>query len=224
MRPIVCALLLITTAASAETAYHAIALRGGGHIVLRHGATARVDFVEGSAGYTHVAVEGGKLVVENCRDGCPHGYHMTLSVTAPDITALSVRDGGRIEALGEFPEQAALSAAVAEGGAIDIRAFAARDVTASVNEGGGIYTAPRANLTAAVSHGGHIAYWGSPTVRQSVSDGGAIAPGRPADAHKTLAELQPKLPPLPEPPAAPKLPPIPPLPEPPAAPKLPGRP
>src|SRR6185312_896686 len=148
--------------------YHAIALRGGGHIVLRHGAAARVDFVEGSAGYTHVAVEGGELVVENCRDGC----HMTLSVTAPDITALSVRDGGRIEALGEFPEQAAVSAAVAEGGAIDIRAFAARDVTASVNEGGGIYTAPRANLTAAVSHGGHIAYWGSPTVRQSVSDGG----------------------------------------------------
>src|SRR6185295_9055227 len=127
------------------------------------------------------------------RHACPRDYEMVLAVTARGIDALSVRDGGTIEALGAFPEQPALSAAVSEGGAIDARAMTARDVAASVNSGGGIYAAPRASLTASVSHGGHVAYWGSPDVRRSVNDGGVVAPGSAADAHKPLDELRPKL-------------------------------
>lgn len=206
MRSILCILLLTTATASAGTEYRAIALEGGGRIVLSHGDVARADFVKGDARYTDIKVEGGKLVVENCRRACPRGYEMELAVTARDIDALSVRDGGTIEARGSFPEQPALSAAVSEGGAIDVRAMAARDVAASINSGGGIYTAPRARLTASVSHGGHVAYWGTPDVRRSVNDGGIVAPGRATDAHKPLDEIRPKLAPIPPLPAIPPLP------------------
>lgn len=197
MRSIVCLLLLTTTAASTETTYNAIALDGGGHIVLRHGDTARVDFLEGDAGHTKIRVEDDKLIVENCRFGCPRDYEMTLAVTAREIAGLSVRDGGTIEAQGVFPEQQALGVAVRDGGAVDIRAMQAREIAASVDEGGTIYAAPLASLAANVSHGGHIAYWGNIAVRRSVHDGGVVEPGRAADAHKPLAELRPKLPSIP---------------------------
>jgi len=128
---------------------------------------------------------------------------MELAVTAHDIDALSVRDGGTVEVRGAFPEQASLALAVSEGGAIDGRAMQARDVTASVSQGGGIYAAPRASLTASVSHGGHIDYWGNVKIRQSVADGGVVKPGRVEDATRPLAEIRPKLSP---PPAVPKLP------------------
>ena len=126
MRSIICLLLLTTTAAAAETSYNAIALRGGGHVVLRHGEIARADFVKGDARHTSIAVEGGTLVIVNCPVRCPRDYEMTLAVTAPDIRTLSVRDGGTIEALGDFPEQDGLRALVGEGGAIDGRAMAVR--------------------------------------------------------------------------------------------------
>lgn len=197
MRSIVCFLLLTMTAASAETAYHAIALEGGGHIVLRHGDAARVDFVKGDAAHTAIRVADGKLIVENCRRDCPDGYEMELAVTAPEIAALSVRDGGAIEVQGGFPEQQTLSVSVSEGGLIDVRAMPAREIAASVNQGGNIYAAPRASLAAAVSHGGHIAYWGGAKIRQSVCDGGVIARGRAADARKPFQELRPKLPVIP---------------------------
>lgn len=197
MRSIACILLLTATASSAETAYRAIALEGGGHIVLRHGDAARVDFVKGDSKHTDIRVEGGKLVVENCHRDCPDGYRMELEVTAPEITALSVDDGGAIEALGAFPEQPALAVAVSNGGAIDIRAVRAAGLAASVNQGGAIYAAPRASLAASVSHGGHIVYWGNAGIRQSVNDGGVIERGAAADVHKPLEELRPKIPQIP---------------------------
>ena len=205
MRSIICFLLLTTAATAAETNYHAISLRGGGHVVLRHGVTARTDFVKGDARYTSVAVKDGTLVIVNCPTRCPRDYEMTLAVAAPDIRILSVRDGGAIEALGDFPEQDGLRVAVGEGGAIDGRAIAARAVTASVDQGGAIYVMPRAELTASVSHGGQIVYWGNPKVTRSILDGGVIRLGSAQDAHKPLEDIRPKLPPLP---ALPDIPPL----------------
>jgi hypothetical protein len=85
---------------------------------------------------------------------------MVVEVTTPEIDALSVSDGGSIRSQGGFPGQAAIEARVHSGGAIDIRALDAADVTASVAQGGLIFTRPGRRLSARVEHGGGITYWG----------------------------------------------------------------
>lgn len=183
--------------------FRAIDLRGGGQVIVRHAATAEVRFRQGEARYTRISTAGGRLVIDNCPERCPHGYRAVVEVTMPALDALSVSDGGSIRSESGFPGQAAVDARVFSGGAIDIRALAAADVAASVAQGGMIFTRPGRRLDARIEQGGAVTYWGRPAVTRSVHQGGVVQRGADGDLGKPLSAFNPEPPPLP---------PIPPLP------------
>jgi hypothetical protein len=159
--------------------FKSIEVSGGAHVVLRPAAAHRVRVVRGSMDLSRVAVmPNGALVIEKCRTKCPKGYRLELEVFAPGIFAISVEHGGRIESGGGFARQAEMVVAVSNGGTINIRSISADRVTATVNQGGGIFTSPRTWLSASVANGGNITYWGDPQVKQSVDHAGAVQRGQ----------------------------------------------
>jgi len=196
MNPIRCfaALALALTAAAAPATaelvpvprFKQIELRGGGQVVIRHGATQQVRLVKGSRTYSHIGIEterGGKtdrLVIEPCRRNCPRNFEFEVEIVTPDVHAVSVKGGGEIRTLGSFPAPESLALAVNGGGQIDARSVQAVSVAAAINGGGVILTRPKTALTAAVKGGGEIRYWGKPSVVQAVSGGGTVVKaGRP---------------------------------------------
>ncbi len=193
-------MLAILLLALQTAGFHAVELRGGGEVVVRHGAGQRVSLVEGDRRTTRIGVVGGRLVIDRCAVHCPRGYRLRVEVVTPSLTALSVADGGSLEAARGFPAQPNVAAGVSSGGVLDIRALAAEDVTASVANGGLIFTRPARRLNAAVAQGGAITYWGDPAVTRSIRQGGVVARGAAADEGRPLAELHPR------PPAIPRLP------------------
>lgn len=196
--------------AQAPAAYRSIQLVGGGHLVLKPGASAEAKLVRGDPRFTRILQEGGgRLKIENCRPRCPRGYEAEVEVTSPRLAALAVSDGGTLEVGRGFPPQPALALAVHDGGAVDARAIVADQITAAVADGGRILVRAEGDLNAVVADGGAITYWGRPRLHTQVTHGGVIRPGRPADIGLSLAELMPP----PKPPAP--IPPIPPIPEPP---------
>jgi hypothetical protein len=178
-----------------------VELHSGGRAILRHGPTQSVTLLKGSLDYTRVAIaDGGQLVINSCGKGCPRDYDMEIEIVTPDIAGILVTDGGRIESHGSFPRQAEVKVNVSQGGLIDIRSMAADSVTASVNQGGMIFTRPQTALFATVAHGGIITYWGNARVRKSVRDGGVVTRGTAAEADKPISKLNPAPPaPLPVP-------------------------
>jgi hypothetical protein len=189
---------LLAMIAAAQTApFDAIALSGGGEVIVRQGPVHEVRLVAGDARYTRVAVEAGRLSIEHCRHGCPRFYRLTAEVTAPRVSALSVTDGGVIRVRAGFSPQATAAASVRDGGAIDMRALAAADVTASIAQGGMVFTRPGRSLEAAVQQGGRVTYWGTPIVHSAVEQGGVVVRGNAADASRPLGDLSPHLPPIP---------------------------
>lgn len=197
-------MLSILLLAVQTAGFHEVELRNGGEVVVSHGAERRVDLVEGDRRTTRIATVGGRLVIDRCAVRCPRGYRMRVEVVTPSLTALSVADGGSLEARG-FPPQAAVAASVSSGGVLDIRALPAEEVTASVAHGGLIFTRPARRLSAAVAQGGAITYWGDPAVTRSVRHGGVVARGAAADEARPLADLHPRLPPIPRLPDPPHL-------------------
>ena len=187
-------ILLLTVQTAA---FHEVELRNGGEVVVRHGAEPSVSLVEGDRRTTRIDVAGGRLVIDRCAAHCPRGYRMRVEVVTPSLTALSVADGGSLEAARGFPRQANVAASVSSGGVLDIRGLAADDVTASVAHGGLIFTRPGRRLSAAVAQGGAITYWGAPAVTRSVRHGGVVVRGAAADEGRPLAELHPRPPQLP---------------------------
>lgn len=184
------ALAALPTAALAESdvtvaPFHTVGLSEGGTVVVRYGAQQRIHVLEGSEQYTRFRVRDGNLEIESCpRDvRCPMQYTLRVEITVPALTALAVSEGRSWRAEGAFPAQQAVSAAVNEGGIVDIRAVSARDVRAAVNEGGRVLVTATGSLKAAVNGGGHIAYWGNPSsIHRAISNGGAITPGDGAAA------------------------------------------
>jgi hypothetical protein len=155
--------------------FSGIGLRGGGHVVLKHGTVQRVTLLKGSTEFTRFRIEpGGGLEIDACNANCPQHYDLEIEVVSPELDAIAVEGGGSIEAVSGFPNQDQLSVAVSGGGAIDARQMSATAVNAAVNGGGHIKTAPRATLHAAVNGGGKVLYWGDPSVAQAVSGGGSI--------------------------------------------------
>jgi hypothetical protein len=191
---------------AAQTPYSQIALSGGGEVVVRHGRVPGVVFRRGDARNTRIAVTGGRLGIDNCPRRCPRGYHLVLEVTTPSLAALSVADGGTIRALNGFPGQASISAAVRSGGAIDLRALAVRDVSASVMQGGVVLARPSRRLDARIVQGGRIAYWGNPSIRSVVRQGGSVGRGAAADADRPLEAFAPRVAPVPALPPLPAVP------------------
>jgi hypothetical protein len=156
-----------------------VGLRGGGHVVLRHGAEQRVTILKGSTQYTRIRIESGSgLSIDACNSNCPSHYDLEVEIVTPELGAIAVEGGGSIDATAGFPSRDQLAVAVSGGGSIDVRQMPANAVNAAVNGGGDIRTAPRVALNAAVNGGGEILYWGSPVVAQAVSGGGNIARGQ----------------------------------------------
>ena len=183
--------------------FRAIDLHNGGEVVVRYAPVRRVRFLAGDAGHTRITEAGGRLVIDHCPDGCPRGYRMVVEVATPEIAALSVSDGGSIRSQGGFPGQAAVEARVDSGGAIDIRTLAAAEVTASVAQGGLVFTRPGGRLDARVEQGGAITYWGRPAVTRSVRQGGVVQRGADGDLGKPLSGFGAGLPPIPPVPPVP---------------------
>ena len=155
--------------------FASLQLRGGGHVILHHGGAQHVMLLKGSTKFTSFRLEGSQLVIDGCNWQCPHHYELEIDIVSPGIGAISVEGGGSIEAKGDFPHQAKLSAAVAGGGDVDARTIAAETVDAAVAGGGNIHVKPVRELHAAVTGGGDIAYSGDPHVTQAVVGGGSIS-------------------------------------------------
>jgi hypothetical protein len=172
------------------SAFKALEVQNGAHVVLRHGEKLRVTVIQGSTTESAIRVdEGKKLLIDRCPDGCPRGYRLEVEVVAPEIDAVAVTDGGWLRCQGSFPEQADLAAAVSSGGTLDVRSMSVDDVSAAVQHGGRILTQPRGSLAAAISQGGAILYWGKPDVHQSIVQGGVVSRGRPADRGKPFEQI-----------------------------------
>ena len=158
--------------------FSSIELPGGGHVVLRPSPTQRVTLLRGSLDYTRLRVtDRGALVIDKCFRKCPRGYRLELEILSPNVSRLSLANGGSIQSRGDFPRQGALAVDVSHGGTIDVRSMAAQRVTASVNQGGRILTLPQASLSARVNQGGAIFYWGDAQVTKSIDHGGVVTRG-----------------------------------------------
>jgi hypothetical protein len=170
--------------------FNSVEVLDGGHVVLRPAVTQRVTLLRGSLDYARLAVvDGGRLVIDKCYRKCPRGYKLEVEIFAPSFARISVANGGRVQSLGDFARQSQLSVAVAHGGMIDVRSMVVDRVTASVDQGGGIFTVPRAWLFARVTQGGVITYWGDPQVRSSVGHGGAVNKGMASQSNLPLSEI-----------------------------------
>ncbi len=118
---------------------------------------------------------------------------MKVEIVTPGIVALSVTDGGMVQALGNFPVQDSVRATVDQGGAIDIRSMAAANVgCVDRRKAARIFTRRGKAWPAHVAHGGHITYWGSARIRQSVEDGGAVSPRQRRRLQQTAFGLAPR--------------------------------
>jgi hypothetical protein len=171
---------LATTIASAQISvplarFDGVELRGGGHVVLRYGAQQKVMLLQGSTQYTKFGIgNGSKLVIDACNADCPTHYDIDIEIVTPDIRAVVIDGGGRIESAPGFPAQGAITAAVNGGGHIDMRAIAAQNGTAAVDGGGHIEIMASGHLTAAVNGGGKIRYVGNPQVTTAIDGGGSV--------------------------------------------------
>jgi hypothetical protein len=170
--------------------FNSIELPHGGHVILQRAPTQRVSLVRGSLDYTRLAVtDGGRLIIDKCFRKCPRGYRLELEILAPNVTGISLANGGSIQSRGSFPRQSDLAVAVSHGGTIDVRSMVAQRVTATVNHGGRILTVPQAWLSARVTQGGVITYWGGGQVRQSIEHGGVVQRGGEDEIDLPLSEI-----------------------------------
>lgn len=169
--------------------FRSIELRNGGHVIVRHGQTQRVTVLSGKPRVR--LAENERLVIDHCKQDCPRGERVRVEIITPEVSAVAVSNGGRLQTLGAFPARADIAAAVESGGMIDIRSIPADAVTAAIDSGGRIFTTARKTLNAAVVSGGGITYWGNAQVQQAISDGGVVQKGTPGDHDKPLSELGP---------------------------------
>ena len=87
-----------------------VELRGGGHVVVKHGATQSVTVLKGSTQYTRFHVkEGRKLVIDTCDNNCPHTYDLQIEIVSPDLDGAAIDGGGEIVAQGSFPGRDSLA-------------------------------------------------------------------------------------------------------------------
>jgi hypothetical protein len=171
-------------------AFSSIELPRGGHVVLQRAPTQRVSLVRGSLDYTRLAVtDGGRLIIDKCFRKCPRGYRLELQILAPNVTGISLANGGSVQTRGSFPRQSDLAVSVSHGGTIDVRSMAPNRVTASVYHGGRILTVPQVSLSARVTQGGAITYWGDAQVRSSTEHGGVVHKGSADEINLPLSEI-----------------------------------
>jgi hypothetical protein len=186
-------------------AFSSIEVSNGAHVAIRSGPAQRVTLLEGNLANSSVAVTDHVLVIDRCRDHCPRGYELEIEITVPELTKVSLANGGRVRTLGAFAPQSNLLARVAHGGTIDVRSMAAERVDAAVEQGGRILTVPRGSLIATVFQGGAVIYWGNAMVRRSIDHGGVVERGLAEELHVPLSDVGPAVvPPIPVHPVKPR--------------------
>jgi hypothetical protein len=157
--------------------FNSVELRGGGEVTVRPGPVQRVTLVEGSSRFTNVYMtRGGKLRIDACNNRCPDPYRLRVEIQSPNVPDVAISGGGSIKAVQGFASQSHLAAAVNGGGAIDLRAVDALNVSAAVNGGGRVAVRPGRTLSAAVNGGGEVRYAGNPQVSMAVHGGGVVRP------------------------------------------------
>ncbi|HEX8366093.1 MAG TPA: DUF2807 domain-containing protein [Allosphingosinicella sp.] len=159
-------------------AFDSLELRGGGEVVLRHGAEQRVTLISGDPNLASIEVEpDGDLVIRPCRRSC-RNQRLVVEVVTPRINAVAITGGGSIRAEGRFPARESVALAVTGGGTLDARALASDTAVTAVTGGGRIRTAPRETLVAAVRGGGTILYSGDPDKTVAINGGGTVTRDR----------------------------------------------
>jgi len=158
--------------------FRSVELRGGGHVILRHGAVQRVTLLEGSTQFTKFHVNGdGQLVIHTCDDNCPRHYDLEVEIVTQRIDGVAISGGGKIESEGGFSRQDSIGVAIQGGGHIDVRSIDTIHADAAVDGGGHIALRAQRSLQAAVNGGGNISYWGNPSVTSAVDGGGSVHKG-----------------------------------------------
>jgi hypothetical protein len=151
-----------------------VELRGGGDIVIRHGAEQRVTMLSGDRALASFEVDGqGRLVIRPCRRSCEN-QRFRAEIVTPRLEAVAIRGGGTISAEGGFPAEDNVAVAIHGGGTIDARAVTGRRVAAAIVGGGHIRVSAERNLAASIIGGGAIEYVGEPRKSVSILGGGAV--------------------------------------------------
>jgi len=183
--------VLVAASVSAQAVvvapFRSVESRSGAHVTVRHGNAQSVQILAGSP---KVSVTAGRLIIDN--RGRPHQPRARIEIVTPNLDGLAVEDGGQLKVESGFTRLGTIAAAVANGGALDLRNLPVDQVSASVTQGGMIAVRPAKRLVASVSHGGIVTYWGQPAVSSSIHDGGAVARGSAEEAGRPLWN-EPKL-------------------------------
>ena len=88
--------IIAVPAASAPTMVNVphfgqIALHGGGHVVVKHGAEQRVTLLKGSIEYTRFSVgNGDHLFIYACNERCPERYDLDIEIVTPVLNSASI--------------------------------------------------------------------------------------------------------------------------------------
>jgi hypothetical protein len=181
MKRLLAALALAALASAAPAAtpvdvahFDSLALRGGGHVVVRHGTQQSVTLVSGDLATSRFTVDrDGSLRIDACVRSCS-GYRLEVEIVTPELDAIGVESGGAVRAEGAFPDRHALNLAVDGGGEIDATAMRADTVSAGISGGGAILTHVRAQLNAGINGGGSVRYRGDPAVNTGINGGGSV--------------------------------------------------
>lgn len=159
-------------------AFDSLELRGGGEVILRHGAEQRVTVIRGDPNVAAIEVEAdGDLVIRPCRRSC-RDQRLLVEVVTPRIEAVAITGGGSIQVEEGFPAHRSLALAVTGGGSLDARRLSATDVATSVSGGGRIRTSPGRTLAASIRGGGSVLYSGDPHRTVVIDGGGSVTRDR----------------------------------------------
>ena len=170
--------------------FNSINLPDGGHVVVKESPAQRVTLLRGSRDLTRIEVtdRGMLVIVDRCDHNCPRGYELEVEILTPNVSSLSISNGGWIRTVGSFDGQLQVNARVAHGGTIDARSMSVPNVNATVEQGGRILTSPRTSLVANVYQGGVVLYWGNPRVQHSIRNGGVVQKGNAEEFGPPLTE------------------------------------
>ncbi|HWA03319.1 MAG TPA: DUF2807 domain-containing protein [Rhizomicrobium sp.] len=156
--------------------FDSVSLKGGGHVVVRHGERQSVTLIKGSTQYTTFRLRReNQLEIRACEGDCPRHYELEIEIVTPDLDAAAIEGGGHIVAENGFPGRREISAAVEGGGDLDLSALKAEKVSAAVSGGGHIAVTALHDLSAAVEGGGSIVYHGNPQVSSAIDGGGSVS-------------------------------------------------
>ena len=171
---------LLAIPASAEVVpvghFDGVGLVGGGHVVVKHGATQSVTILKGSTQYTTFRIRHDNVLeIKVCNSNCPPVYDLEVEIVTPDLHSAAIDGGGHITASSGFPDQDSFAAAIDGGGHIDMQTIAARAVHAAIDGGGHIEVTAKNQLNAAIDGGGSITYHGDPQVNSAIDGGGSVS-------------------------------------------------